>query len=260
MLPSFGLAVAMHALLVVAMTIAVQWRTQPAAPVIAEIWNTLPPTQPQPSPPQPEPVPTPQPQPSPQPSPPPEPEREADLELQTRKAPPKKIETPTPAPTPPAKPPEPKKPEAKQPLREPAKAPPKAEPPRPRTDMERLLQQAGATPAPNAAAAGAATPGTTTSGVRGSDSGYSALVIACIRPHVVYVVPPGTAAGIYAEFRVELLPDASVAGLRLVRASGLAGYDAAAERAIRRCDPFPRKRDGSLDRTIDIRMFPVESR
>jgi hypothetical protein len=45
-----------------------------------------------------------------------------------------------------------------------------------------------------------------------------------------------------------------------VRASGLAGYDAAAERAIRRCDPFPRKRDGTIDRTIDVRMYPVEPR
>jgi hypothetical protein len=35
---------------------------------------------------------------------------------------------------------------------------------------------------------------------------------------------------------------------------------AAAERAIRRCDPFPRKRDGSVDRVIDVRMQPVEVR
>jgi colicin import membrane protein len=86
------------------------------------------------------------------------------------------------------------------------------------------------------------------------------MVIACIRPHIVFVVPEGTGASVYADFRVELLPDGAVASVRLVRASGLAGYDAAAERAIRRCDPFPRKRDGTLDRTIDVRMYPVEPR
>ena len=118
------------------------------------------------------------------------------------------------------------------------------------------MAQAGVAPAPG----GATTAGTTSSGVRGSDGGYSALVIGCIRPHIVFVVPAGTAASVYADFRVELLPDGAVASVRLVRASGLPGYDEAAERAIRRCDPFPRKRDGTLDRTIDVRMYPVEPR
>ncbi|MDZ7653733.1 MAG: TonB family protein [Burkholderiaceae bacterium] len=73
-------------------------------------------------------------------------------------------------------------------------------------------------------------------------------------------MPESTSPNVYADFRVELLPDGAVASVRLVRASGLSGYDAAAERAIRRCDPFPRKRDGSLDRTVDVRMYPAEPR
>jgi colicin import membrane protein len=85
-------------------------------------------------------------------------------------------------------------------------------------------------------------------------------VIGCIRPHIAFAVPEGTSASVYADFRVELLPDGSVASVRLVRPSGLANYDAAAERAIRRCDPFPRKREGGIDRTIDVRMYPVEAR
>jgi len=108
-----------------------------------------------------------------------------------------------------------------------------------------------------AGATGAAAGGST---VRGADASYAAQVIACIRPHIAFTVAEGTSPAVYADFRVELLPDGSVAGVRLLRASGLSGYDAAAERAIRRCDPFPRKRDGSIDRAIDVRMYPVEAR
>jgi colicin import membrane protein len=256
---SFGLALAMHALLFGGMTLAVQWRTQPAAPIVAELWISLPPQVIDVPPP-----PPPAPAPRPEPKPVPEPEREADIALkEEKKAPPKaekkdepKKEEKKPEPKKEEKKPEPRKDEKKP---EPRKDEPrKEEPPRPRTDLDRILAQAqsGAAPAPG----GATTAGATSSGVRGSDGGYSALVIGCIRPHIAFVVPEGTSSQAYADFRVELLPDASVASVRLVRASGLAGYDAAAERAIRRCDPFPRKRDGTLDRTIDVRMYPVEPR
>jgi colicin import membrane protein len=238
---SFGLALLMHALLFGGMTLAVQWRTQPSAPIVAELWSSLPPPQvidvaPPPPPP-------------PPPKVEPEPEREADIALKQEKKAPPKVE-----PKKEEKKPEPKKPEPRK--DEKKVEPKKEEPPRPRTDMERLMAQAGVTATPG----GAPTTGVTSSGVRGSDGGYSALVIGCIRPHIVFVVPEGTGTNVYADFRVELLPDGAVAAVRLMRASGLPGYDAAAERAIRRCDPFPRKRDGTLDRTIDVRMYPVEPR
>jgi colicin import membrane protein len=250
---SFGLALGMHALLVAALMLAVQWRTQPAAPVVAELWAALP-AAPAPAP-EPEPVVAPPPPPAPDP----EPVREPDIALDAQKKAPPKVAPPVekkPEPVREAKKAEPRKPEPKKP--EPRKdAPNKAETrppePGPRTDMERLMAQAAGAPG-GAASAPAA------SGVRGTDTGYSARVIGCIQPHIVFTVPPGTPPTVYAEFRIELLPDASVAAVRLLRASGLAGYDAAAERAIRRCDPFPRKRDGSVDRVIDVRMQPVEVR
>ena len=255
---SFGLALLMHALLFGGMTLAVQWRTQPSAPIVAELWSSLPPAAVDVAPPPPPPPPPPKVE--------PEPERPVDIAIAPeKKAPPKiepKKEEKKPEPKKEEKKPEPKKEEKKpEPKKEPPKEakkvePKKEEPPRPRTDMERLMAQAGVAPAPG----GATTAGATTSGVRGSDSGYSALVIGCIRPHIVFVVPEGTGANVYADFRVELLPDGAVGTVRLVRSSGLAGYDAAAERAIRRCDPFPRKRDGTIDRTIDVRMYPVEPR
>lgn len=249
---SFGLALLMHALLFGGMTLAVQWRTQPAAPVVAELWSSLPPQL----------IAVPEVAPPPPPPPPkvePEPEREAEIALKQEKKAPPKVEPPKEE-----KKPEPRKEERKP---EPKKEPPKEakkveakreEPPRPRTDMDRILAQAqaGAAPAPG----GATTAGTTSSGSARGDGEYEARVIGCIKPHIVFVVPAGTSANVYADFRVELLPDGAVAAVRLVRASGLAGYDAAAERAILSCNPFPRRRDGTFDRSVDVRLRPVEPR
>lgn len=258
---SFGLALAMHGLLVAGLFLAVQWRTQPAAPVVAELWAALPAASAPAPAPEPEPIVTPPPAP---PAPEPEPAREPDIELDAPKKAPPKVAPPVekkPEPVREAKKAEPKKVEPRK--AEPKKAEVRKDEPRktetrppepgPRTDMERLMAQAAGTP-------GGATAAPAASGVRGTDSSYSARVIGCIQPHIVFTVPPGTPPTVSAEFRVELLPDASVAAVKLLRASGLPGYDAAAERAIRRCDPFPRKRDGSIDRVIDVRMQPVESR
>lgn len=248
---SFGLALAMHALLLAGLFLVVQWRTQPAAPVVAELWAALPAA--------PEPERAPEPIAAPPPAPEPEPLREADISLDAQKKTPPKVVAPAekkPDPVREVKKTEPRKPEQKK--TEPRKEEPKkveTRPPEPgpRTDMDRLMAQAAGTP-------GGATAAPAASGVRGTDASYSARVIGCIQPHIVFTVPPGTPPSVFADFRVELLPDASVAAVKLLRASGLPGYDAAAERAIRRCDPFPRKRDGSIDRVIDVRMQPVESR
>jgi colicin import membrane protein len=249
----FGLALLMHALLFGAMTLAVQWRTQPQAPIVAELWSGLPAL------PAPEAaVPPPPPAPAPVPV---APERPADITLEQKKLREGRTEPPRKA--------EPRKEDKKaepraearkaEPRREEAKAPPLLPPPP--GDLDRIMAQARAGEQPGVASAagvtGAAAGGST---VRGADASYAAQVIACIRPHIVFTVAEGASPAVYADFRVELLPDGSVAGVRLLRASGLPGYDAAAERAIRRCDPFPRKRDGSIDRTIDVRMYPVEAR
>jgi colicin import membrane protein len=255
---SFALALLMHALLFGGMTLAVQWRTQPSGPVVAELWAGLPP--PQVVPPPVEPAALRQPEPTPAPVPVPEPKREPEIAIERERKAPQRVEPRPEERRPPPKkaPPETKKaaPEPRKAAAEPRKAAPEPAPetPQPRTDLERLMAQAKAGTTP------AGAPVASASGVRGADGDFSARVIACIRPHVVFVVPAGTSPTVHADFRVELLPDGSVAAVRLLRASGLAGYDAAAERAIRRCDPFPRKRDGSVERVVDVRMSPVEAR
>ncbi len=246
-LPSFALALAMHALLVGGLSLAVQWRTQPEAPVVAELWGSQPPIE----------VPAPPPAPPP-PAPKTEPERrDADIVIkQEKKAPPqvepdkreeekrrieekKRIEA------------EQKKLEAERKRAE-AKLAAEREAQR-QADVERLLAQAGgAQGAPQAPTAAAG-------GMRGSAE-YATRLVAYIKQFIVFPVPEGTSPQIYAEFEVELLPTGEQARVRLVKASGLAGYDAAVERAIARANPFPRKPDGTVDRVVTIRFYPVERR
>jgi colicin import membrane protein len=92
--------------------------------------------------------------------------------------------------------------------------------------------------------------------------GYESQVIGCIRPHIVFSVPDNLAARQnVAEFEVTLLPTGEQVGApKLLRASGIGAYDQAVERAIRRCDPFPRPRDGAMPRSLRLTFDPVETR
>ena len=108
--------------------------------------------------------------------------------------------------------------------------------------------------------AASASAGPTPVAGRGTDSGYNARVIACIRPHIVFNVPDGMSADVRAEFSVELLPTGEQVAVRLMRSSNLPGFDAAAERAIRRCDPMPRKNDGTVPGSFIFGVRPVEMR
>ena len=86
---------------------------------------------------------------------------------------------------------------------------------------------------------------------------YADQIHACIRPHVVFAVPEGTSEQLHAVFKVELLPTGEQAAPpRLVEPSGLPGYDEAAYSAIIRCNPFPRDRDGTVPRSITLKMYP----
>ncbi|GMV60253.1 MAG: hypothetical protein AMXMBFR72_33440 [Betaproteobacteria bacterium] len=258
-LSSFALALAMHALLFGGLSLVVQWRTQPEAPVVAELWGSLPPIE----------VPAPPPAPPP-PAPKVEPEperRDADIVVKQQKKEPPKVEPDTEkleeekrrieeekkriedekkrveA--------EKKKLEAERKRAE-AKLAAEREAQR-KAEVERLLAQAGSAQGTPTAQTGP------TGGARGSAE-YAARLVAYIKQFIVFPVPEGTSPQIYAEFEVELLPTGEQARVRLVKPSGLAGYDAAVERAIARANPFPRKPDGTVDRVVTIRFYPVERR
>ena len=242
--PSFLMALAMHAALIGAMWFAMQWRTSATAPASAELWE-LPPTPDVMTPP---PEPTPAPPVAPQPTPHEEatpPKADIVLKRQTRHA-------PEPPPPPPEHPPKEQKPKPT------VKAPSAAElrrqqaeaDKRHQEEMRRLTSQASVTaPVPMVASAGPLS------------NEWSARIRAAVLAHLNFAVPEGVDSSVYAEFQVELLPTGEQAAQpQLIKPSGLPGFDEAALRAILRTDPFPRKSDGSVDRTVRLRLRPQDVR
>ncbi len=246
------ISLAAHTLLFLAIAFVVRWKTEPAGPVSAELWGGLPPIV--------EPVPPPPPPPPPrvkiEPAPEPEPVK-PDIVIEQKKPEPK---------------PEPRPEKKIEPVK---KIEPdlKAEQ-RKRDEVARAEQAAQAAAQKQrdaaiqralAAAGGSSTsptPGGTTAGSPGLSDSYKGQVVGCIRPHVVFNVPEGLRPKQHvAEFEVQLLPSGEQVGApRLVSASGLPAYDQAVERAIRRCDPFPRPREGAMPRSVRLAFDPVELR
>jgi colicin import membrane protein len=283
--PAFALSLVAHALLFLAIAFVVRWKTEPAGTISAELWSGFPAAAPASAPaPVPEPIvePTPPPaapkvEPTPPPPPPkveprpaPEPERKADIVVEQKKKPepPKKIEPPKP---------DPKKVEALK--REAAKAEAakaeaakaeaakaaaaKAEAAQAREAEKRRnqeLQRIAAAAGGPAGSTGTSATGVTSGG--GMPRGYEGQVVGCIRPHIVFNVPDGVQPKQHvAEFEVQLLPTGEQATApKLLKASGLPSFDQAVERAIRRCEPFPRPREGAMPRSLRLSFDPVDTR
>lgn len=227
--PSFGLAVAMHVLLFIGLSVAVRWKTHSDAAAVAELWGPLPPVMVVAPPPPPVEV---KPEPRPEPPPPP---KEPDI-VEKQEAPPKKEE---------------KKPDIDKKKLEEQRRQKELEAQREATRKEeaaRIEKQLSAAPATSAVTG------------RGTDAGWIAQVIACIRPHIAFSVPDNTAPEVHAEFRLEALPTGEQVAVRLTRSSNLPGFDSAAERAIRRCDPIPRQKDGTVPGTFVLVVRPMEMR
>ena len=255
--PAFMISLAAHTMLFLAIAFVVRWKTEPAGPVSAELWGGLPPiVEPAPAPPPPPPPPV-----KVERAPEPEPVK-PDIVIEQKK-------------------PEPRPEKKAEPVKkvEPVK---KAEPD-PKVEQRRREDEAKAAKAAQAAeaaaqkqrdaaiqralaaAGGSATnpaSGGVAAGSPGLSDSYKGQVVSCIRPHVVFSVPEGLRPRQHvAEFEVQLLPSGEQVGApKLVSASGLPAYDQAVERAIRRCDPFPRPREGSMPRSVRLAFDPVELR
>jgi colicin import membrane protein len=240
--PSFAAALAMHAALVGWMWFAVQWHTSASAPAVAELWDLAPPTLAV------APAPAPEPPAAPTAPPPSEVIPPPNADILQKAATPRRAPEATPKEAPKkdkkAKPVH-NEPTAQELRRQQAQAE------RQRQDeMTRLASQAQAT---------ARTP--TVSSMGPISNEYSAKIQSAVRAHLSYAVPEGVAPTVYAEFAVELLPTGEQAAEpRLVKPSGLPGFDEAARRAILRTDPFPRRDDGTVPRSLSLRLYPQDTR
>ncbi len=53
-------------------------------------------------------------------------------------------------------------------------------------------------------------------------------------------------------FKVDLLPSGEVLNVKLLKSSGVPAFDDAVEKAINKASPLPKKKDGSVDREIEV--------
>ncbi|MES2129987.1 MAG: energy transducer TonB [Pseudomonadota bacterium] len=225
-MPAMLLAAAMHAGLVAFLYIGISWQSTAPVAVEAEVWDM----KVQQAAPPPEPAPVVQPEPAPAPKveevPPPKPP-EIALEKEKPKKPPVK-EKPV------EKKPDPKVEKAKKAADE-KKAMEKAH----EAEMRRITGAVGTT--------GEAAKSTAPR----MDSGYVASLTAKIKSNIIYTGNrdlPGDPSAIY---RIEQLPTGEVLRFKQIKSSGVPDYDRAVEQAITASSPLPKKKDGTVERSIE---------
>jgi colicin import membrane protein len=93
----------------------------------------------------------------------------------------------------------------------------------------------------------------------GTDPSYIARLRAHILQNIFYSVPPDLRGNPTAEFWVEQSQKGEVISVRLVKGSGLPGYDEAVARAIERSSPLPKPQDGTLVPSFRLIFRPKDT-
>ena len=242
---AIALAVLVHLIFAAVLVFGVNWQTKEAAPVMAELWNSLPALAPKPVPkpvPEPEPAPLPEPKPQPKPVPKPEPKLEqpkpvkADIELKDKEKKRKEEER--------------KKAETEKRLKEQALKEQHAQLEAEQATLSKQREEADAARKQMAAQAAA-------------QSRLMADAISRISSHVrrFVVMRPDVVWNPQAEFEVFLIPTGEVLNVKLSRSSGNPAYDNAVERAIRKASPLPLPTDPALVgrfRELKLKFRPNE--
>jgi colicin import membrane protein len=138
---------------------------------------------------------------------------------------------------------------------------------------ERLAQQRKAELArlgidPNAKSASSGKSAVTKAGVAdgaeiGARTGEAAQYADMIRSHVrsrIQFDPQRLPGNPEVIFIVEQLPTGQITSVTKRKSSGSIAWDNAVERAIRASDPLPKKKDGTVERVLDLRFRPKEER
>ncbi len=245
---AFGAALFIHGLLAAGLLVSLSWGQKPQPVVQVELWGSPPANRPNPTPEQPVKAP------APKPAPAPAPEQKADISLQKKREAEKKAEQ--------AKAAEKKAAaeKAAQKKLEEQRAAQQREAVR-KAELARLLgndtkakaSDRGKDIATKAGASQGAEIGTKT----GVDADYVAMIQARIRARITYADrAPGNPEAIVI---VEQLPTGEVTRVQLTKSSGIAAWDEAVQRAIRAASPLPKKIDGSVARTLELRFRPKET-
>ena len=276
-----GLALVAHGLLVIALTMGVQWQhdAEPVS-VEAELWSRMPQqaapreVAPPPPPPQVQQTPTPPPKPAPAPTPAPPPPGPTQAEIATAQAK-KKAEADKREREEEAKKLAAQKAAAEKLAAEKKAAAEKAAAEKERQQklaeqkreqerkeaaeekrlaqaredqIKRMMGQAGATGGPQSTGTAQQSSGPT--------PGYAGRVAARIRPNVVFAdVAPGNPR---AEVEVRMQPDGTISSRKLVKSSGNPDWDEAVLRAIDRTASLPKDTNGTVPTSMVIGLRPLD--
>ncbi|MGF6115954.1 colicin import membrane protein [Janthinobacterium lividum] len=102
-------------------------------------------------------------------------------------------------------------------------------------------------------AAGAGTTGTAAKATAPrKDSGYVAALTSKIKSNIAYSGSTDVPGNPRAVFKIEQLPTGEIISVRKIKSSGLPAYDSSVENAINKSSPLPKKKDGTVEREIEL--------
>jgi colicin import membrane protein len=90
------------------------------------------------------------------------------------------------------------------------------------------------------------------------DTGYVAAVTSKIKRSTSYNGDTDVPGNPKATFKIEQLPTGEIISVRKMKSSGIAAFDDAVERGINNSSPLPKKKDGTVERSIEVSILMKE--
>ncbi|HEU5437496.1 MAG TPA: cell envelope integrity protein TolA [Telluria sp.] len=85
-----------------------------------------------------------------------------------------------------------------------------------------------------------------------NDASYQAALTAKIKSTTTYAGSTDVPGNPRAEFRIEQLPTGEIISVKKVKSSGVPSFDDAVEKGIIKSSPLPKKKDGTVERSVLI--------
>ena len=83
-----------------------------------------------------------------------------------------------------------------------------------------------------------------------TDDGYVAAIQSKIKSNLTYFGSTDLPGNPRAEFKIDQLPTGEIISVRKIKSSGVPAYDSAVENAITKSSPLPKKKDGTVEREV----------
>jgi colicin import membrane protein len=103
---------------------------------------------------------------------------------------------------------------------------------------------------------GSGNPGSTGSAEKSTaprlDAGYVGKIAALIKSNTSYAGSTDVPGNPMVSFRVEQLPTGEIVSVKKIKSSGIPEFDDAVERGIKKTETLPKKKDGTVERSLSV--------